>query len=130
MSPRLARERMLRARHLGLDRVLVGRAMAGIGRDPRRHRLAGDAAEHGRVGDAVAAEPVGAVHAAGVLAGDEQARQLGRGVDAAHHAAHEVVRGRHHLDQPAGEIEAAVGAALDHALELLGAPSRARDGPS
>ncbi len=29
------------------------------------------------------------------------------------------MRGRHHLDQPAGEIEAAIGAALDHALELF-----------
>ena len=48
-----------------------GSARATIGL--RRHRLAGDAAEHRRIGDAVAAEPVGAVHAAGVLAGDEQA---------------------------------------------------------
>ena len=45
--------------------------------------------------------------------------QFRRGVGTADHAAHEVVRGRHHLDQAAGEIEAAVAAALDHALELL-----------
>jgi hypothetical protein len=35
-------------------------------------------------------------------------------LDAAPHG----VRGRHHLDSPVGEVEAAVGAALDHALEL------------
>ena len=40
-----------------------------------------------------------------------------RAIGAEHHAAHHVVRGRHHLDQAAGEVEAAVGAALDHALE-------------
>jgi hypothetical protein len=59
------------------------------------------------------------MHAAGVLAGDEQAGQLRRGVGPAHHAAHEIMRGRHHLDQAAGEVEAAIVAALDHALELL-----------
>ncbi len=94
--------------------------MPAVGRHPRRHRLPGDAAEHGRVGDAVAAEAVGAVHAAGILAGHEQARQLGRGIDAAHHAAHEVVRRRHHLHEAARKVEAAVGAALHHALEHLG----------
>src|SRR5690606_13264326 len=31
----------------------------------------------------------------------------------------EVVRRRHHLDQAAGEIEAAIGTALDHAFELF-----------
>ena len=72
-SPPLPRKRPLRARHLGAEHVLVRRAMPGIAADPGRHRLPGDAAEHGRVGDAVAAEPVGAVHAAGVLAGHEQA---------------------------------------------------------
>ena len=55
---------------------------------------------------------------------------LGRGVGAADDAAHEVVRGRHHLDQAAGEIEAAVAAALDHALEFLRAPRPARGGSS
>ena len=33
------------------------------------------------------------------------------------HAAHHVMRGRHHLDPAASQVEAAVGAALDHALE-------------
>ena len=42
----------------------------------------------------------------------------GGGIRLADDAAHEVVRGRHHLDEPAGEVEAAVAAALDHALEF------------
>ena len=44
--------------------------------------------------------------------------QRRRAVGVEHHAAHHVVRRRHDLDEAAGEIEAAVGAALDHALEL------------
>ena len=94
--------------------------MTWVRRDPFRHRVAGDAAEHGRIGDAVAAQSVGAMHAARVLAGDEQARPLGRSVRIAHEPAHAVMRGRHDLDETAGEIEAAIRAALDHALELLG----------
>src|SRR5262249_56812210 len=39
---------------------------------------------------------------------------IGRELDAAHH----VMRGRHDFDTSRGEIEAAIGAALDHALEL------------
>src|SRR5581483_6327390 len=93
--------------------------------DPSRHHVTGNAAEYGRIGDAVAAEPVGAVHAAGIFTGDEQAMAFGRGVDLADHPAHEIVRGRHHLDQAAGEIEAAVAAAIHHALELFRHPGRA-----
>ena len=104
--------------------------MAGILRDPARHDVAGDAAEHGGVGDAIAAEPVGAVHAAGILAGDEQAVTLGRGIDLADHAAHEVMRGRHHFDQPAGKVETAIAAAIDHALEFLRHLGRAEMIPS
>jgi hypothetical protein len=44
---------------------------------PVGHHVAGDAAEHGGIGDAVAAQAVGAVHAAGVLAGREQRGQRG-----------------------------------------------------
>src|SRR5258708_39859374 len=58
-------------------------------------------------------------HAARVLAGNEQPRPIGRRVRAADDAAHEVMRGGHHLDEAAGEIEAAVAAAIHHALELL-----------
>ena len=42
--------------------------------DVRRRARAGPAAEDQQVGQRVAAEPVGAVHAAGDLAGREQAR--------------------------------------------------------
>ena len=66
---------------------------------PRGHAVAGDAAEHGRVGDAVAAEAVGAVHAAGVLAGGEQPVQRGAAVGREDDAAHHVVGGRHDLDR-------------------------------
>ena len=42
------------------------------------------------------------------------------------HPAHHVVRGRHHLDQAAGQVETAIGAALHHALELRGDVGRAQ----
>src|SRR6185436_3692613 len=83
------------------------------------HRVPGNAAENGGIRDAVAAEPVRAVHAARVLAGDEEAVELARAIQPEHGPAHHVVRGRNDLDQPAREVEAAIGAALDHALELL-----------
>ncbi len=86
---------------------------------PRRHAVAGDRAEYRGVGDAVAAEPIRAVHAAGILAGDEKAAQRGGAVGGELDAAHHVVRSGNHFDQSASKIEAAVGATLDHALELL-----------
>src|SRR5262249_27180407 len=58
-----------------------------------------------RSADAVAAQAVGAVHAARILPGDEKARPIGRGIRPADKAAHEVMRGGHHLDEAAGEIE-------------------------
>src|SRR5262249_21155714 len=84
----------------------------------RRHGVASDATEHRGVGDAVAAEAVGAVHATGVLAGRVEARHRRGAVRREHHAAHHVMGGRDHLDAPGREIEAAVGATLDHALEF------------
>ena len=113
------RERLLGAREFGIEHVCIRLAMSGIGGDPARHHVAGNAAEHRRIGDAIAAEPIGAVHAAGILAGNEQAETLRRGVDLADDAAHEIMRRRHHFDQAAGQIETAVAAAIDHALELL-----------
>src|SRR5205823_12348383 len=71
-----------------------------------------------------AAQPVAAVHAACILAGDEKPGPIGRRVRAADNAAYEVVRGRHYLNQSAGEIEAAIAAAIDHAFELLCHPVR------
>src|SRR6185437_10403892 len=53
-----------------------------------------------------------------VLAGDEQAVALGRAVGRELDTAHHVVRGRHDFYLARGEIEAAIGATLDHALEL------------
>ena len=68
------------------------------------------------------------MHAAGILAGDEEAVQLGAAIRSEFDAAHHVMRGRHDLHQSAGEVEAAVGAALDHALELLAHALRAEMG--
>jgi len=59
---------MLRARHLRAKDILIGRAALAVPRHPGRHGLTGDAAEHGGVGDAVAAEPVGTMRAARILA--------------------------------------------------------------
>ncbi len=113
------RERRLVALDARADRRFVRRfARSGCALHPRCHRLAGDAAEDRRVRDAVAAETVRAVHAAGVLAGGEEPGQRRRAVGPEDDAAHHVVRGRHDLDEPAGEVEAAIRAALDHALEL------------
>src|SRR6185503_3251977 len=102
-----------------LDRRRIRLVECSVGAQPPGHRIAGDTAENRRVGDAVAAQPVRAVHAAGVLARDEQARELAPALAVEHYTAHHVVRRRDDFDQSPREIEAAVGAALDHALELL-----------
>ena len=68
---------MERAGNFRLQYGLVGRAVPAVGGDPAGHRIPSNAAEHGRIGDAVAAQAVGAVHAARVLAGHEQSRPLG-----------------------------------------------------
>ena len=68
---------------------------------------AGPAAEDEEVGERVAPEAVGAVHAAGHLAGGEEARHrgcLGLGVDA--HAAHHVVAGRADLHGLGRDVDA------------------------
>ena len=107
------------ARGRSLQHRFVG---VGKGASPvhiLRHPVARNAAIDGGVGDAVAAEPVGAVDAARVLARGVEAGQGRGGVGLEGDAAHHVMRRRHHLDQPAGEVEAAVPAALDHALEAL-----------
>ncbi len=102
----------------GVDGERIGGAKIALAADPRRHRVPGDAAENRGIGDAVAAQPVGAVHAARVLAGHEQSRERGRAIGGELDTAHHVMRGRHDLDTASGEIEAAIRAALDHALEL------------
>jgi hypothetical protein len=60
-------ERRLVHRDALLDRVHVGRAPLAVRLQPRGHRLAGDAAEHRRVGDAVAPQPIRPVHTARCL---------------------------------------------------------------
>ena len=100
------------------NRVFIRRSPCAVRPDPRSHAVAGNAAEHRGIGHAIAAQAIGAVYPAGVFARREQARERGRAVGGKLHAAHHVMRGRHHLDQAAGEIETAVCAALDHALEL------------
>jgi hypothetical protein len=80
--------------------------------------VARDGAEHGGVRDSVAAQAVRAMHAARVLARGEQSLDGGAPIGGELHPAHHVVRGGHHLDQPAREIESAIAAAIDHSLEL------------
>ena len=59
------------------------------------------------------------MHAAGILARTKQAVQLCGAIHLEFHAAHHVMRGWHHLHQARHQIKAAVGAALDHALEFF-----------
>src|SRR5262249_46472121 len=86
--------------------------------DELGHHVAGDAAEHRRFGDAVAAEAVGAVNTAGVLAGREEPfdRRAARGVD--DDAAPHEVRGRSPLHRAARDITAGVAAGPRHAAEV------------
>ncbi len=111
-------DRTARARFRRREIPGCGLAPLAVAQGPLRHRVPRDRAEHGRIGDPVPAEAIGAVHAARVFASREQALErgapVGRELDAAHH----VVRGGNDFDEPAGEVEAAIGAALDHALEL------------
>ena len=107
------------ARHLGLDDRLVRVAKASLKRDIAPHHIAGHAAIDGRVGDTVAAQPVGAMRAASILAGDIESGKGGPRVGIDDNAAHEVMRRRHHLDQAARQVEAAIGAAFHHAGEFL-----------
>ncbi len=55
--------------------------------------------------------------AAGILAGGEQAGEGGGAILREDDASHHVMRGRDDLDETAREIEAAIGAALDHSPE-------------
>ena len=57
--------------------------------------------------------------AAGILTGHIEALHRGAGVGVDHHAAHEIVGRGHHFDETGGQVEAAIGTALDHAFELL-----------
>ncbi len=114
----LARKGMDGAFKLGGQCVFVGVAQ-GHGPQVCAHGVARDAAIHGRIRHAVAAQAVRAMGAAGIFARDVEALHRGAGVHVDHNAAHEIMRGWHHFDHAACQIEAAVGAALDHALEFL-----------
>src|SRR5438094_428214 len=78
------------ARQRRFDDRFVGGARRALSRYPSSDRLPGDAAEHGRIGHTVAAEAVGTVYAARILAGDEESRKLGRAIGREFHAAHQV----------------------------------------
>ena len=85
-----------------VDARRAGAALREVGRTD-----AGPAAEDDEVGERVAAQAVGAVHAARHLADGEQARDGGGlrlGVDA--HAAHHVVAGRPDLHRPGRDVDA------------------------
>ncbi|HEU5321581.1 MAG TPA: FAD-binding protein, partial [Methylomirabilota bacterium] len=86
--------------------------------DEVRDGVAGQAAEHRGLGHAVAAQSVGAVHPAGVLAGREETLdgRAARGVD--DDPTHEEVRRGADLDRAAGQVAAEVAAAPDHAAEV------------
>ena len=59
------------------------------------------------------------MHAARVLAGGEQAGDGGRAIGVEFGPTHHVMGRGHDLDQAFGQIETAIGAAFDHALEVL-----------
>ena len=100
------------------SRAAAGRnACAAHALGPLGGAAAGAAAEHQRLGDGVAGQPVGAVGAAHRLAGDQQARHLGLHALVGDDAAHVVVRDRRHLDRHPGEIDAVRGEPVDHRAE-------------
>ena len=115
---------------LGGQHILI-RVAQGHRRHIGPHRVAGDAAVDGGIGHPVAAQPVRAMGATGILARHVKPLQRGAGVHIHDDAAHEVMRGRHHLDQARRQIKATVCAAFDHALEFpahsVGAQMRHRD---
>src|SRR4029078_1349426 len=67
-----ARQRRLRPHECFLEGRGIRFAPRALLGAPRRDLVAGDPAEARQIGDAVAAEPVRAVHAARILAGDEE----------------------------------------------------------
>ena len=88
--------------------------------DVLRHRVAGAGAEDDGVGDAVAAEAIRAVDAAGVFAGGEEAFDVRAAVDVDPDAAHVVVGAGADFDAVVHQVEAVLAAAVDHAGEVFG----------
>ena len=113
-SPSVALERRRSSR--GRSWTWTGSRYGSAAR-PRRGRAAaapGPGPEHQQVRQRVAAEPVGAVHPAGDLAGREQAghgRRAGLGIDP--DAAHDVVGRRADLHRPRRDVD------VGELLELL-----------
>ena len=68
------------------------------------------------------------MRATSIFAGNVEPLHRGAGVNVNHHPAHEVMRGWHHLDLPSGQIEPAIRAPFDHALELFSHPIGAKMG--
>ena len=106
----LAAGALQRGERLGPRRLEVSvagrRPGAAQGVQVGRRAQAGPAAEHQQVGQGVAAEPVGAVHAAGHLARREQAGHDRRGGVRVHlDAAHHVVLGRADLHRLLGDVD-------------------------
>src|SRR5439155_946661 len=83
------------------------------------HHVARNSPEDRGLRHAVAAEAVGSMDAARVLAGREEPLDRGPAGGVDHHATHHEVGRRAHLDGPAREVAAEVTAALDHAAEVL-----------
>src|SRR6185312_4297057 len=111
-------ERRERARIRCFDRCFVRVGQGATSRRTRSHDVARDAAEYGRICNPVAAETVGAVHAAGVFAGRKETRQFSRAVRRKYHPSHHIMCSRDHLDAARREVEAAVLTSLNHAFEF------------
>ena len=100
-------ERLQRLAHDRLHEAGVDRELAAEVLGVERGVQTGAPAEHEEVGERVAAQPVAAVHAAGHLAGREEAGHRARGgVGVDPDAAHHVVLGRPHLHRLLGDVDA------------------------
>src|SRR5262249_13001987 len=86
-------------------------ASLGDTNDRVDHHVAGDPAEYRGLGDAVAAEAVGAVHAAGVFASGKEAFDAGAAGRIDDDTAHHEVSSRSDLDRAAREVPTEVATA-------------------
>src|SRR6185312_776457 len=101
------------------DRAAVGIVQRLLVLNSFSHHIAGDPAEHGRIRDTISTQTICAMNAAGVFPGRIKTIHLGRAVCGKFEPAHHVMRGRDDFDTARREIEAAIRATLDHALEIL-----------
>src|SRR5262249_51108606 len=96
--------------------------------NPVRHHVSRDAAEHGGVGDPIAAEAVGTVNTPRVLTRGEQSLHSGATGWIDHPPAHHEVGGRAHLHGLPGEVAPEISATTHHpaeaGLDRLGAKMR------